>query len=117
MSTVETRGGRLKEGRQASNKAPEEIALEINQSVHTYIKWEANQTQPKTLDQVSAVCKATGITPNYYIDGPSLPNDLLDDEATLVSAYRALPDNLKESFLQIITASSMNCSKSDSSDS
>lgn len=104
MSSANSRGGRLKEGRLNLKKAPDEIADIIGASVSTYLKWEYDQTQPRTLDQVSAVCKAVGISTDYYIDGEDCMPALPADEQAIIEAYRKLPAELQTGVNLLVTA-------------
>lgn len=104
MSSANTRGGRLREGRLNLKKTPEEIAGEVSASVSTYLKWEYDQTQPRTLDQVSAVCKAVGISTDYYINGEDCMPALPAQEQDVIEAYRKLPPELQASINLLVIA-------------
>ncbi|EHM50222.1 helix-turn-helix transcriptional regulator [Cardiobacterium valvarum] len=58
----------IKNARLRKNIKQAEIAKEIGVTVQTYIKWEANETEPKA-SQVAKLSKALGLSANAICSG------------------------------------------------
>lgn len=102
MKTVNSRGGRLRDGRREKGLTAEEAAKSAGVSKSTWLKWEYDQSFPGGPDQISLACSTAGISIDHFIDGRDCQPSLPTDQQELIKKYNELPIEVKESLLVLL---------------
>lgn len=99
---MSTPGRRLKEQREKLGKQQKEVAHEVHKAPSTYKSWEQDRTRPKTWDDVVAVCKVLGITPQHYLSGEEWEMELPELLERLMKALDKLPEHQQAAIVEMV---------------
>ena len=99
---INDRGQRLRMGRIKLRKKQEEVAVECHKALSTYKAWEQNRSQPKTLDDVQNVCRAVGISIDFYITGKECAVELTNEQRRILEVYELLPNRFQDIFMRMV---------------
>lgn len=105
LTNMNNRASRLKSARIESGLRQSDIARIMNRSVSTIKKWESDTgTTPSSLDDVSKLCEAVGISTDYYINGRSHRSRFSKEDIRIIELAKKMLPETKQHFLNTAEA-------------